>query len=623
MNKTFKYIYGAAMAAALSLAACSPENFDSVSETDVPTVESATVTIDVDQTINQATFTMEGSQIYPVWMFTSGSSVTYSTTNGLQKIYSTAGDYTVNYRVGNRNGISLGTGEASFNIENTIVDYDVYEALLCDKTWKIASDEEGHLACGESGTDGTNWYSATANEKADYGLYDDEITFSTDGVYTYDPGAGGTVFVNTGCTVFDGYSDDEDYMVPVESQTSTYEIGSEGDDIYITLGSNTLFPYISCDDQYYNPKFRLESLTSSKMVLIYDNGEIAWHYILESSSGDDSSSFDGYDADSDCNLFKNCTYTNSYYYAPGWSQIDDPELTADGNYFTISLPTATSDQWQAQVFFNTDMTTSEGTYYDFSCKLMSTTDHSNVTVKLYLNGDDGTYYFVEQIALTAYEEYVFYQSNMEGIEMDAVNLVLDFGGNADNTTITLYDIDLQEHACDGIEAPEESEEEEDNTVYDYDAETNIWKSAVDDDNNFDTYLYYAPGWTQIDDPEFTGDHGTYTVVLPTATYQQWQAQVHIITDISIEGDTEYDFCCTILSTQDISDVTVKLTDTTSDDNYMFTERVDVEAYTETTVKLPAGTMSAADAVKLVFDFGGNPDNTTVTMYDIVLQKTTE
>ena len=155
-------------------------------------------------------------------------------------------------------------------------------------------------------------------------------------------------------------------------------------------------------------------------------------------------------------------------------------MTADGNKYVIELPTATSEQWQAQVHFHTDMATNVDNSYDFSAKFLSTTDHNNVTVKLTKEGDDDTYYFLENIKLKAGQEYIFYKSNMPGIDMDKINLVLDFGGNAENTKVTVRDIDLQEHGCDGIEAPAE---DDDKTVYTYDSESNLWKTYVDDKGN--------------------------------------------------------------------------------------------------------------------------------------------
>lgn len=619
--KKINYILGAFAAVAMSLASCSPEEFDGVSEKGLPLVENYKVTPEIDQTINQVTFKLEGNGVYPIW-FVNEAATPYSTQNGLKKIFSNAGDYEMEYRVGNRNGFSQGIGKVTFHIDNSLVDMTKYTTLLSGKTWRIAKDVQGHIGCGEPGTDGLGWYSAAPNEKEASGLYDDELTFTTDGSYTYSPGADGLVFVNTGCTVMPGNpGDGNDFDAAAEQQTATYTIEGRGNDVYLVLPAQTLFPYVSCDNQYNKPEFRIESITGSELVLVYDDGSIAWHYILTSKA--DEPTFDGFDPDSEFNMFKGCTFTNSFYYAPGWGQIADPTITADGNSYTVSLPTATNETWQAQVMFHTDMTTAATSNYDFSCKLMSTTDHNNVTVKLTKESDDNTYFFAETVKLKAYEEYVFYKSDMPGIDMDAVKIVFDFGGNAENTEVTISDIVLKDHANDdGTVVPSE---DEDKTVYTYDSENNLWKVNVDDTDAYTTSFYYAPGWTQIADPGFSKDGGNYTITLPVATTDQWQAQVKILTNIAAEAETPYDFSCTMMSDKELKGATVKLTDSSSDDNYMVLERVDLAPYEEYVVKVPASVMleGAADALSLIFDFGGCQDNTEVTVNNIVLQKTVQ
>lgn len=619
--KKINYILGAFAAVAMSLASCSPEEFDSVDENGLPLAKDAKVTAIVDQTINQVTFKLEGNGVYPIWFLTDGASP-YSTQNGLKKIFNSAGDYTMKYRVGNRNGFSQGIGEVSFHIDNMVVDQNMYTSLLAGKTWRIAKEESGHLGYGETGTDGLGSYSATPNEKAGTGLYDDQLTFTADGNYTYNPGVDGLIYVNKGCTVIPGNPNDgQDFDAAAQEQTVKYTIESRGNDVYLVLPAQTMFPYISGDNQYNKPEFRIESITGSKLVLIYDDGKVAWHYILTSKA--DEPTFDGFDPNSDFNMFKSCTFTNTFYYAPGWTQIADPTMTVDGNSYTVSLPTATSETWQAQVMFHTNMTTTAASNYDFSCKLMSTTDHNNVTVKLAKEGDDNTFFFAETVKLKAYEEYVFYKSDMAGIDMDGVNIVFDFGGNADNTDVTISNIVLKDHANDdGTVVPSE---DEDQTVYTYDSENNLWKVNVDDTDGFTTQFYYAPGWTQIADPGFTKDGGNYTITLPTATSEQWQAQVKILTSIPAEANTPYDFSCTLMSDKELKGATVKLTDSSSDDNYMVLERVDLAPYEENVVKVPATIMEkgAAGALTLVLDFGGCQDNTTVVVNNIVLQKTVQ
>lgn len=616
-----------AVTAGLTLSACSPEDFDGVSEAGLPLAENAKVTASVDDETNTVTFNMEGDGIYPMWYIpVDGKEVTknpvYSTVNPLQKIWVNSGDYKVYYRVGNRNGMSQGMGETTFHVTNTLVDFSEIVGKLSGKEWRIAATEPAHLACGPSGTDGTEWWKAGANEKAEFGVYDDRLTFGADYSYTYNPGAGGTMYVNTGCSIFPDYHQDTDYMVPVSEQHSSYQLSAEGDDLYLVMPANTCFPYIPADAAYNGElRLRVESITGSTMVLVWDDGNIAWHYILTCAS----EGFQGFDSNSDCNMWKNCQFTNEFFYTnPDWAQIDNPTVTEKNGAYTIELPTATALQWQAQVKFLTDMTTNAVTKYDFSCKLVSTTDHPGVTLKLVKTGDDNSFYFAERIDLKANQEVLFYRSDMDGIDMDNVTLVVDGGGNADNTKLTISNIDLQEHKCDGVEAPAE---EEDKTVYNYNSASNIWKSHVDDkgDAGFTTFFYYAPGWAEIAAPDFTADKGHYTVELPTATFAQWQAQVHLTTDIPGEADTPYDFSCKFLAKKDIKGVTVKITDTSSDENFFFANTYDLKAGEEYQVKVPASVLKvgAADALKLVFDFGGNPEGEKVEIYDIIFQKTAQ
>lgn len=616
-----------AATAGLTLSACSPEDFDGVSEAGLPLAENAKVTASVDDETNTVTFNMEGDGIYPMWYIpVDGKEVTknpvYSTVNPLQKIWVNSGDYKVYYRVGNRNGMSQGMGETTFHVTNTLVDFSEIVGKLSGKEWRIAATEPAHLACGPSGTDGTEWWKAGANEKAEFGVYDDRLTFGADYSYTYNPGAGGTMYVNTGCSIFPDYHQDTDYMVPVSEQHSSYQLSAEGDDLYLVMPANTCFPYIPADAAYNGElRLRVESITGSTMVLVWDDGNIAWHYILTCAS----EGFQGFNSNSDCNMWKNCHFTNEFFYTnPDWAQIDNPTVTEKNGAYTIELPTATAMQWQAQVKFLTDMTTNAVTKYDFSCKLVSTTDHPGVTLKLVKTGDDNSFYFAERIDLKANQEVLFYRSDMDGIDMDNVTLVVDGGGNADNTKLTISNIDLQEHKCDGVEAPAE---EEDKTVYNYNSASNIWKSHVDDkgDAGFTTFFFYAPGWTEIAAPDFTADKGHYTVQLPTATFAQWQAQVHLITDIPGEADTPYDFSCKFLAKKDIKGVTVKITDTSSDENFFFMNTYDLKAGEEYQVKVPASVLKvgAADALKFVFDFGGNPEGEKVEIYDIIFQKTAQ
>ncbi len=154
--------------------------------------------------------------------------------------------------------------------------------------------------------------------------------------------------------------------------------------------------------------------------------------------------------DSEHNMWLNMNVLSLFYfYNPGWAHGDAGTtglaMEQDGSSYVVTIPDATDAQWQAQFAFKTDMKTVEGKTYDFMCKLVSNQDHSGVTIKLVLDGDDNTFYFADRHVLTADEEYVYKMEAMPGINMDKINLFFDFGGCAAGTEVTISDILFQEH----------------------------------------------------------------------------------------------------------------------------------------------------------------------------------
>ena len=626
MKKIAKYI-GCFLMAGMAMTACSPDDYAGLDPNGIPNVGDADVSVEIDQEINQVKLKLNNTAQYPVWIV---DGKTYSTRNPFTKIYANAGDYTVEYRVGNRNGISDGKGQKTFHFDNSIVDFSSYITRMAGaeaegKQWYIASAEPAHLGCGPSGTDGTEWWSAAPNDKANYGVYDDVVTFMPNGTYVYDPGEGGTMYVNKEVKAFPETNNGtapEDVMVPTDKQQTTYDFTVEGNDVFLVLPAHTKFPYISNDDQWNTPKFKIVDLKPKHMELIYDNGSIAWHYILVTEKSATEEDFKGFKYDSDCNMFRTAHYTNTYWYAPGWNQIADPVQTVNGSAFTLALAEATTDKWQCQYFFHTDMTTNSSTNYDFSCIFNSTKDHNNVTVKICEETDDGLLYFDEVIQLKAYEDYVFCKSNMDGKDIASVKLVFDFGGNEAGTEITIRDIVLKEHECDdGAGQPGDAAGPGGDNVmdWDYNSASNLWKSV--DATDCEMFFYYAPGWSQLPNPELTHKGDTYTLKLPQATTDQWQAQMAFRTNLSAAAGETYNFYCVMTPNVDLHGVTVKLTQTGDDNNYFFAERVDLAAYEDNVIKFKAKACPAdMPQISLFFDFGGNPDNTEVVLSKIYLEK---
>jgi hypothetical protein len=439
-----------AIALTVGTTACSPDSFAEPNEAGIPSVSiyENDIDISVDQNTNYVTFTFNGSGVIPVWVI-DGS--TYSTNFSFQKYYRKAGDYTIDFKVMNANGMSDGTITRTFHIDKTIM-----------------------------------------------------------------------------------------------------------------------------------------------------NG------------------FGGFDYDSDYNLWKKATIgTLTYWYAPGWSQIADPSVVAGNGSYVVSLPEATTDTWQAQMFIPTDISTSSANTYDFSIILTSTTDHPHVMIKL-VGSDDNVFYCAETVALTANEPYCFWKSDMPGLDIDALRLVLDFGGNEANTTVTVENIVLKDHANDdGTVVPETPQVAEPSWAG-VDSADNLWSTA----NVSEFFYYYAPGWAQIADPATTvsADGHEITLVMPDATWDQWQAQFHILnTGVALSASETYDFRVTIASTQAVGNTTIKLAQNDDDGIYLFSESVSLAEGDETVFKAIEVAGADISNAKLVFDFGGNPANTTVTIKNVILQ----
>ena len=245
------------------------------------------------------------------------------------------------------------------------------------------------------------------------------------------------------------------------------------------------------------------------------DGSITKEFIIEKTQ---MNGFGGFDPDSDFNLFKGVTFSEpSFYYAPGWAQVANPSYTYIDGTYSLTLPTATSERWQAQMLINTGVAITSGASYDFSVIMTSTTAHSGVKVKICQADDDNLILMDQDFSLEANEPKALWASGLEGVDLSNVKVVFDFGGNADNTDIIIESFVLKDHANDdGTVVPDEPEQPEP-TWSDVDSPDNLWSTA-----NYTTTFYYAPGWTQIADPTYSQDGTTHSLTFAEATADCWR-----------------------------------------------------------------------------------------------------
>ena len=340
--------------------------------------------------------------------------------------------------------------------------------------------------------------------------------------------------------------------------------------------------------------------------------------------------FGGFVEDSEFNLFKKIAFPeqpSAGYYAPGWSQIADPVCTYSKGCYTLKLPEATTDRWQAQVpFTNLGISTSADKHYDFSVILTSNLGHGGVKVKLCDSGEGGDDIILfdskdANTKLEVGEPKCIYGSDLEGKDINNLKIVFDFGGNAADDEIMIESLVLKDHANDdGTEVPEEIK-----VPFDYNTAGNLWK-AVDEAQSFvNTNWFGDAGWAPIDcSPVITHEGCKHTIVIPVETpAEQWHAQWALTeAPISIKMGQKVDFSCRVTTTAKLPLATFKLCDTGNDDSYLFADMYSdvkgeyVVRYDDATIQgKAAGDM---EKVKLVMDFAGAPKDAEITVSDIVL-----
>lgn len=636
MKTTLKYI-ALSMSAAL-MAACSPD-YITPDQAKLPQAADFDVQVEVNQETNYVTFNMNNNGIVPVWIVgatdpidnANGSKVTgknYAYTgNGLLLRFRDEGKHTVEVKAYNAHGISVGSQMVEFTLNNTYRDpFDPapYIKALSDgstKTWEWNHTVAGHFGCGPLGGTGTEWWSAGAEEKKDWSLYDDKITFGADGSYVYDPGDG-QLYVNANSGVKSEYATGEDYLVPWEKTTATYSVESNWNDagveeIYITLPKGTPMSYVADQTELDDPRYLvLESKPADmkkclKLVAnLKTSGNpdgIAWHYefVKEGSAGGDvtdplyGKTSKTWVLDSEANGHIGCGPDQSNpagWWAAGPNEkagfgLYDDEITfyADGKY--VFNPGA-----DGKIYINKDVTAiGSGTTQSEDYDIDWTVQESTYT----LNGDVLTFPEGVVIGYVANNESVTNPTYVitENTE-DKLVIVANFSG-----------ISWQY-----IYKPKPD-------VFDVDGPGNFWKSA----SVSMTYWYSPSDWSGGLNPETeTLENNGLKVVIPEGIGgNEWQGQTVFHTDIPMSASKTYDFCVTVEADQDIPAMTFKLAWEGNDNDHaaFYVNDFAVEAGEPATFKMESVVPDVDyDKVVLFIDLGRCTAGTTVTLTKICLQE---
>ncbi|MCH5242920.1 MAG: hypothetical protein J1F67_10980 [Muribaculaceae bacterium] len=626
---------------------CTEEKIYGLDPNGIPEAGNYVIKAEVNQETNKVSLMLTDKNgnpavgVFPVWKVYTKATPVRSTRPVYTDIVTLAGDYDIEAQVANRNGVSDGVLTGTFHIENTMVDFSPYILFLTNnetKKWQIAANEQGHLGCGESGTDGLNWWSASPYDKKDWGVYENRMIFTDNGgngtgEYTFDPGESGTIYINKEITDLPPYSayntnDDNDYCAPAEVQNTTFTISPEGNDLYLVFPQGTLMAYLPNMDQWNNPKWKIIDINKNKVELVCDNGGIAWHYLLQPEGADAGDKpFEGFKYDSEFNLWKNANVSlGSTWFSPSdWSgSCAQPAVEVTNELIKFHTPADMgSDQWQGQVHILTDIQLSAASNYDFSIKVTAPVD-ALVTVKPHkAEGDDQDNVFLtaDRASFDAGGSY-YYVSAVPGWD-GGLTLTLDVAGYPD-TDFEISKIVIKDHANDdGTVLPSDSpsgDGDQNVSWVDVNSPDNLWNPS---------HVTEITSWTSPSDwsgstpePEITQEGNTFIVQYSEAPGgDQWQAQVVLHTDLAFSSDKSYDVRLTINPSCDISGATVKFTQEDNDDVYWTADRHDLQAYEDNVISL---TNLSADLpqLKVVFDFAGVTENAKVEIKDIIVQEHT-
>ena len=157
-------------------------------------------------------------------------------------------------------------------------------------SWTWDADVNGHFGCGPDLGNPTGWWSGEAHCKDNASMYNDVMTFTADGKYTFDP-VDGMSYINQGVTIFDSRKVDspygDDFNITSEKVTVDYTLDEDGDFEVIKLGAGAMFSYIPTDDFMDNLTLYVRSYKKDQLILMSytptgnGGGAIAWQYILK------------------------------------------------------------------------------------------------------------------------------------------------------------------------------------------------------------------------------------------------------------------------------------------------------------------------------------------------------
>ncbi|MDE5881347.1 MAG: hypothetical protein K2H60_06420 [Muribaculaceae bacterium] len=638
MKTTNKILGFASMAGVLlAMGACSTEPNFEPSMAGLPQASDYQIGISVDDLNNVELNILDkngatAKGVYPIWYV--NESQRPSTSLTYRDLITIAGDYPVEMKVGNGNGVSEGSVTGTIHIDKTIFDFTPYMKALTDnatKEWAVDGTKEGNMGCGPA-SNPTEWWNGGPGAKEAEGVYANTLIFGdtgaeTTGTYVYDPGTSGTFYVNKDVHSLPGYvvnnpDDGNDFRVDAKVVESTFTLSPEGANLYLVLPANTPFPYIPSEAAFASPKYRITSFSKSEITLVQDLDGISWQYIIAPKAEADVTT-GGFKYDYEHNLWKDAevTVASTWFADGGWGELPNQpqvELTATKGIKFHTPAEMGNDQWQGQVHVETNIEVHSGVTYDFSCNV-NVPKAGAVTVKVQKLGDDNTFFTADRVDVEPNGSIVWF-ADVEGFD-GTLKIAFDFAGFGD-CDIEVSNIVFKEHQYN------------DGTIIPTPSNAPVISDA---DNIFAGYevvkysTWFADGsWNSdaVQQPEIIFLEDGYSFVAPAGVGpDQWQGQVHVWTNVETSAENKYDFLMTIESDKDIANVTVKIQkgdglgdDADTDDNtFIVVDRVNVEEGVPYQYYFTGKQGVDTKNLQVCMDYAGAPEKANITVSGIKMQ----
>jgi len=446
MKNIWKYIAVAAVAA--FGVACAPQ-YPEVVPSAVPQASQLDVTIDVDQETNYATFTMNTPGVVPVWMFGDQlidgkvSKKQAYTTNGLRLRFRAAGDYTVEVKAYNANGLSQGSIVKTFTMENTYQSPDapVEDTVIPLVPADFILEGETNLWRGQAATLDT-WFSP-----ADWsgGLTPDYQALPGNGVSVKVPaGVGGSEWMGQTKIMSGAASSSE--------KTYDFSVTLEADEDMVVTVKLTGTPEGENDTHafFYDGQVKLTAgvpLVYQKAGLVQKESTDNVTLVLDfgrSPVGSEISATDIiFQEHREANLWLGAvTELETWYSAAGWGGgIEANASITDTKGLEVVIPSGLgNEEWMGQNKIRTGIASSSDKTYAFSVELEADEDMT-VTLKLtgYPEGDSDShaFFYDGQVKLTAGQKLTYVKRDLVQQEScENLMLVIDLGRSPAGATFT-------------------------------------------------------------------------------------------------------------------------------------------------------------------------------------------